>query len=195
VWDNVAVRRDFPDIVPVVAQIKTMAWAANLIRYHVLEHFGGIYLDTDIVPLRSLEPLLNYSAFTVCQSPFQKSDKFKLANHSMPTKECKQACNAVIGAKPHHPALQQAIEKSMNNTLERLEHSPFKMYSLEISGPPRWTEAAKNYSDVVFLRSFTFYPCMWHEKQNCIKERYLSDARIFAMHTWAKSWGKKKGKR
>jgi len=167
-----------------------MAWVADLMRYHLLERFGGIYLDTDIVAIRSLLPFLTYSAFTVCEVSFERTKHFSRTSATMPSELCSRACNAVIGAKPYHPALQQAKERSMENTLKAFERDPEAKFNVRISGPPQWTDVAKKYGEVVFLRSYTFYPCAWHRKQDCIKEKYLSDKRVFAMHTWAESWRK-----
>jgi len=107
-WDNAAVRQEFPEIVPILAQIKIMSWLSDLLRYHVLERFGGVYIDTDTVAIRSIEPLLTHFGFTVCERPFQNPGP----NITMSPDRCRLACNAVIGVKPHHPALQQVIEKA-----------------------------------------------------------------------------------
>ena len=39
------------------------AFVADVCRAHVLYHEGGIYLDTDVEVLKSLEPLLEHTAF------------------------------------------------------------------------------------------------------------------------------------
>jgi len=79
----------------------------------------------------------------------------------------------------------------MNNTRNVLENEPNRRFNLGISDPPLWTEEARNYNDIVFLKSFTFYPCIYNRKRDCIKEKYLSDTGVFAMHTWTMSWKKK----
>jgi len=135
IWDNAAVREEFPDILSVLAQIETIAWAADLLWYHLLEHFGGIYLDTDIVTLRPLEQFLIHAAFTICEEPFQDYKQYSPNNVSMPQEQCEIACNAVIGAKPHHPALQNAIEITMNNMLKALEKNLDPEFDVLISGP------------------------------------------------------------
>ena len=42
---------------------------ADAVRYFVLYHFGGIYLDLDIVPRRKLDTLLTLSAFACLTTP------------------------------------------------------------------------------------------------------------------------------
>ena len=191
VWDNLSLHKEFPDLIPTLQQIKTMSWVANLVRYHVLERFGGIYLDTDIVGLRSLEPLRAKPAFTVCQDPFQKISDYSTSDLVIGHADCALACNAVIGAIPHHPALEETVKNSMANTHDTLQNRPNDPYSLYISGPYQWTKDFKKYSDVAILRSFTFYPCTWANKEDCVKEKHLPNEQVFAMHTWSGSWMKK----
>ena len=101
------------------------------------------------------------------------------------------ACNAVIGAIPHHPALQETVKNSMANTHDALKNRPDAQYSLQISGPYQWTRDFKKFSDVTIFRSFTFYPCVWTNKAECVKEKYMPNEQVFAMHTWTGSWMKK----
>jgi mannosyltransferase OCH1-like enzyme len=68
---------------------------ADAIRYFVLYHFGGIYLDLDITPYRKLDPLLTLPAFACLTSPTGIS-------------------NDALGAKPGHPFFLQVI-----NSLQR----------------------------------------------------------------------------
>ena len=42
---------------------KKWAFLSDYVRLDVVEHFGGIYLDTDVELIRSLKPLLSFTAF------------------------------------------------------------------------------------------------------------------------------------
>ena len=42
---------------------KKYAFVSDVARLYALERFGGIYLDTDVLVFKSLEPLLKYRAF------------------------------------------------------------------------------------------------------------------------------------
>lgn len=68
---------------------------ADAIRYFVLNHYGGVYIDLDDGCNRSLEPLLMYPAFV---------------RKTVPT----GISNDVMGAVPHHPFFQRVIEELEN---------------------------------------------------------------------------------
>lgn len=68
---------------------------ADAIRYFVLSHYGGIYIDLDDGCNRALEPLLSYPAFV---------------RRTIPT----GISNDVMGAVPHHPFFMRVIEELEN---------------------------------------------------------------------------------
>lgn len=63
---------------------------ADAVRYFALHHYGGVYLDLDIHPLRDLTPLLHYPFFACRTSPTGIS-------------------NDVLGSIPRHPFLNLVI--------------------------------------------------------------------------------------
>ncbi|WBW74451.1 mannosyltransferase Imt3 [Schizosaccharomyces osmophilus] len=63
---------------------------ADVVRYFILYHYGGIYLDLDVGCNRSMKPLLEYPAFVRKTSPSGIS-------------------NNVIGIRKKHPFLLQVI--------------------------------------------------------------------------------------
>lgn len=65
---------------------------ADAIRYFVLAHFGGVYVDLDDGCNRALEPLLSYPAFV---------------RRTIPT----GISNDVMGAVPQHPFFMRVIEE------------------------------------------------------------------------------------
>jgi len=68
---------------------------ADAIRYFVLAHFGGIYIDLDDGCNRELEPLLSYPAWV---------------RKTMPT----GISNDAMGAVPQHPFFMRVIEEISN---------------------------------------------------------------------------------
>ncbi|TID18145.1 hypothetical protein CANINC_003886 [Pichia inconspicua] len=64
---------------------------ADVIRYFILYHYGGIYIDLDDTCLRNLDPLLNYPAFV---------------RKTIPT----GISNDVLGAIPNHPFYNKVIK-------------------------------------------------------------------------------------
>ncbi|CCE65503.1 hypothetical protein TPHA_0L01480 [Tetrapisispora phaffii CBS 4417] len=72
---------------------------ADVIRYFILDYYGGIYIDLDDACERKLDPLLQFPAFVRKTSPTGIS-------------------NDVMGSKPHHPffiRLQKNLDKYNRN--------------------------------------------------------------------------------
>lgn len=186
-WNNSAVRDEFPDLLPIVLPIKTMAWISDLIRYHVIEKYGGIYLDTDVVPIRALDKLVSLSNFAICEKPaadqhFVKSEKeYQVDN-------CELVCNCVIGSSKHHPALKDVIKTALANTEKELSDQASR-YKLSTSGPPVWTASAKRYNLTV-LHASLFFPCSWTNKSECQIDRFIDQPHVYGMHKWKMTWYK-----
>jgi mannosyltransferase OCH1-like enzyme len=153
------------------------AWnrVSDYARMDALARFGGVYLDTDVDLVRSLEPLRDRCCFL----GFQAGDEAPGALVN----------GAVFGAVAGH-WLPTALRKYLNEELDgRTNTGAF-------SGPGLITRTLrkhglKSYSDeVVLVKDVTifpkryFYPYSW-------KERYSEDVigpDTFAVHRWAESW-------
>lgn len=49
----------FPlNIISLIDTVKKGAQKADIMRYFIMEKYGGVYVDTDVTPYRSLEPLI-----------------------------------------------------------------------------------------------------------------------------------------
>ncbi|MBN1969109.1 MAG: glycosyl transferase [Candidatus Delongbacteria bacterium] len=70
---------------------KKYAFAADYIRIYSIYKFGGIYLDTDVEVLKSLNPFLHHSAFT----GFENKTEIEAA---------------IIGAEKGHPWLKDILD-------------------------------------------------------------------------------------
>jgi hypothetical protein len=191
-WDNNLARQEFPLLIPLFMKIKTMGWNSDLLRYHLLEKYGGIYVDTDIVPMKSLESLRSLKAFTVCQTPRTSPSPSSSGENILMTEPCETACNAVIGSTRHHPTLVHAVNTSMDNTLAQVQvddHQTAPKFRTSITGPPMWTQSVlRDTSEIQILHATTFYPCDWKDTSLCVKSLYKDQPHAFAMHTWAHSW-------
>lgn len=52
-------------------EARKFAFVTDYVRLHVLYHFGGIYMDTDVEVLKSLDDLLSYPAFSGFESEIE----------------------------------------------------------------------------------------------------------------------------
>lgn len=98
VWKNKDITIEhFPEkIINILQNVKKGAQKADIMRYFIIEKYGGIYLDSDITPNKSLEPLMEI-------------DTKIILCHDMPlTWEYIQI--AFFAAEPCHPLFKIASE-------------------------------------------------------------------------------------
>ena len=81
------IEREYPEFLDTFRNYPYPIQRADAIRYFVLDHYGGVYIDLDDGCNRPLEPLLSYPAFV---------------RKTVPT----GVSNDVMGSVPHHPFFQ-----------------------------------------------------------------------------------------
>jgi hypothetical protein len=135
------------------------AQLAGLIRLEALYRFGGIYVDSDCEPYRSLEPLLGARLFAGWED-----------RNTVP--------DAVIGAEPEHPLILECIQLA----LKELPNGPWR------SGPGVTTALLPNRPDVLLLPPGSFYPYHYTEKHNARSNHKVAQPWAFMAHHWAGSW-------
>lgn len=85
-----------PDIVERIKMCEKGAQRADIMRYFIIEKYGGFYADSDVKPHRSLEPLR-----------FMFSDVILCHDNGI---EWEYIINAFFGASPNHPIMKRACE-------------------------------------------------------------------------------------
>ena len=180
IWTNASVLLHFPEIYKTLSSIQVGAWASDLMRYHILKEFGGVYLDTDIVPLRPIPASTMESPFAVCEYP---------RSYNPADSKCVIACNAVIASPRENEDIQLVADNAMQRTKQNLKRSRGEVYKLEWAGSPALSEAVLDEkSSFKILQSHSFYPCNYDQKEDCIPDRYRNDTEVIAMHLWSQSW-------
>jgi mannosyltransferase OCH1-like enzyme len=98
IWRNEDINEnEFPDyIVNKINSSIKFAQKADIMRYHIIEKYGGVYVDTDNVPHRSLNDILSLGSDVILWH-----DNFVTWEY---------ISISFIGAVPHHPILQLACE-------------------------------------------------------------------------------------
>lgn len=136
------------------------AQKAGLIRLEALHRDGGVYVDSDCEPFRSFEPLLQCDAFAAWEDETTVPD-------------------AVLGARPGHPAFEQMIQKARAS----IEGGG----DAWLSGPGVTTETLPGRHDVLLLPPGAFYPHHYLEKHAAGAR--TSSPWVFCEHKWHHSWG------
>ena len=148
------------------------------IRYLVLHHFGGVYLDMGFVPMKNIEPLLDGADF--------------VAAEENPTDHVVNM--AFIGTEPGHPLIDFVLSK-----LDSAKH----LYVLDATGPMFFSRSIHEYLNTqaddsvrILPRKFIYPYGWWNEEKflpeatQCLQENECSafpDA--FLVKSWGASWG------
>lgn len=138
------------------------AQKAGLIRLEALHRDGGVYVDADVKPFRSFEPLLCCEAFAGWEDETTVPD-------------------AVLGARPGHPAFEAMIEKARASIQGGGD--------AWLSGPGVTTETLPGRTDVLVLPPGAFYPFHYLEKAKRDSVNTEPPPYAFVAHQWHHSWG------
>ena len=131
------VAEHFPELIPVLSQISVASWISDIIRYHVLLQYGGVYLDLDERAVRDFTPLMGMfnSSFTVCETPWVTPPLHPTS--AVAEKGCESIAPGIIAAPAGHPALRCAAIKSIVQSKWGLRLG--LTFDVSWTGPPLWT--------------------------------------------------------
>lgn len=150
---------DWPLTADLWPRCQNGAQLAGLIRLEALVTHGGVYVDSDVEPVRSLEPLLQVAAFAGWEDETTVPD-------------------AVLACEPGHAAFRLCLEKA-----RRVMEGGGDAWQ---SGPGVTTEVLPNRLDVLLLPPGAFYPHHYLQKG---KATDAPGPWVFARHHWHHSWG------
>lgn len=137
------------------------AQRAGLIRLEALWTHGGVYVDSDVEPYRSLEPLVHTMGFAAWE-------------------DARCIPDAVMGFQPAHPAVRQMI----SDARAVIEDGGDAWHS----GPGVSTAVLQGRRDVLLLPPGTFYPYHYTEKARRGEAHMTEQPWCFAAHHWNGSW-------
>lgn len=152
---------DWPETGDLWDRCKSGAQKAGLIRLEALWRWGGIYVDSDVEPYRSLEPLLHASAFAAWE-------------------DAKVVPDAVLGAEPAHPAFRIMLDRA-RAAIEAGANA-------WESGPGVTTSTLPGRSDVLLLPPGSFFPYHYSEKTRRREDHRSAQPWCFGAHHWHHSW-------
>ncbi|HET6224768.1 MAG TPA: glycosyltransferase [Bacteroidia bacterium] len=160
--------------------LENKKWAnlSNLLRFHALKHFGGVYLDTDIKIMKPLDELLNNECFLGFEEGEENSESFWVNN-------------AIIGARPQHPFIElcfQSIQERYDGTEEANLSAPRIVTELLREKEGLRVYGFQNLGNITLYPKDVFYPIHYNEIYK-IKEldKNIKDETI-AVHVWGRSW-------
>ena len=142
---------------------RTGAQLADLMRVELLWKHGGVYVDTDVEPLRPLDPLLDHDIF-------------------LGTEDGRVVSNSIIGSVSGHAALRAVMDR-----LLEYQELPGELGPNETTGPEMWTRVLAARDDVLILPRVCFYP--YNPKIGIERPNDgLWDTNAYCVHHWAGTW-------
>ena len=157
-------------------EAKKWAFVADYVRLYALYNEGGIYLDTDMLILKPLDPLLHHSCFLGFEEPGYVN------------------C-AIAGAVPRHPYIEEMLQRYESRSFD----------TTRIIGIPKMCSDALTEkgltSEDVFQEVFGvhiyptdyFYPYPFRihiQQKDLLQKNFMSyvTSRSYAVHLWNWSW-------
>ena len=139
----------FPSLLPVYDGYRHPVNRADLARYLVVCHYGGIYADLDCKSLKPMDDLLGGRALIFGLEPLSHVDKPAVSSRGFK----RIVCNALFASVPGHPFWEHLFAM--------LVASRDEANVLEASGPFVLTRACDIYphpDEIIILPSEVFYP-------------------------------------
>jgi mannosyltransferase OCH1-like enzyme len=150
---------------------KNLGQKSDILRYAILERFGGIYLDMDFIGIKSFDELLHLDFFT------------GVAYDNEPT-----LFNGLIGCIPGHE-----LTKELNNIEEVSDYDG--MAVIKTTGPwyltKKFFKKIKQLNDVIALPVSYFYPYPNFDRdrvKGTNHMEYINVNKTICIHLWNSRW-------
>ena len=178
IWTDDLVRIEFPELVDLLIAAAVPSVISDVLRMNILARYGGIYLDTDFLCVRSFEPLLKQQYCTAFAGS-EEAQQDNVFNHLL--------TGALIGSTAGHFLLRRAAKLILSVALG--PESPVVK-----TGPYFLAKMVRQYnisSDCMYVyNKKLFYHCDFNQRKQCHSKlaEYKKDPGIYAIHLWYASW-------
>lgn len=155
---------------PAASKGAALAKQSDLLRLELLVQHGGVYVDMDMEPLK----------------PF---DVFATNGFFAGYEDSHHLCNAVMGAAPDHPFVEQLIEH-VGDSITANFHKPLPQQTGPSFLTREWRMLSKERRaelKMVGYAPVVFYPVHHTEKERLPRASRTTPA-TWAIHHWRASW-------
>jgi len=153
---------------------------AELARYLVLRHHGGLYVDLDFEALRPIDDLLAGASLLFGLEPASHAAREPVRKRGF----SRIVCNALMASAPAHPF--------WDYLLARLIAARGESNVLDATGPFLLTQACETYPQmqgIVFAPAKLLYPVDVEEARHLDADAIRAKAEgAYAIHHWSGSW-------
>jgi hypothetical protein len=168
----------FPDFLPVYDGYRHAVSRADLARYLVICHYGGVYADLDCESVRPLDDLLAGRELVFGFEPQSHSEKPAVRSRGLK----KIVCNALFASVPNHPFWARLLPMLMQSKDEG--------NVLEAAGPFVLTRSLASYpspEEITILPAGAFFPLDHFLQPSGVPHESVAGG-PYAVHHWAGTW-------
>src|SRR5690606_15658226 len=154
---------------------KEWAFVSDYIRLEKLYEYGGLYLDTDMMILKRLDPFLSNKCF------------FGAENNEL-------ISAGIIGTVPKHTFIKQVLlyydsiefeyQRKVNFTIPSILTKVFK----EVNNYNLGFNNAVEYNGLKIYPVEYFYPVSYHDRKDVLNYMNYINENTYAVHLWNSSW-------
>lgn len=156
-------------------QARKWAFVSDYVRLWALYSFGGIYLDTDVEVLKSLDPFLDRCIF----SGYESKD--------MPI-------TAVFGSEPHRELIREMLDYYANTSFIKKDGTYNLLTNTFIITDILKSKGMKPNGKFQVIDEMTVYPQEFFCPNNFVRIFNLVPQKSYAIHHFEGSWQEKKKK-
>ena len=174
VWTDRKVRAEFPELIELLLKAQITSVMSDVIKMNILARFGGIYMDSNFVCLKSFDGLLDRTF----AKAFAGNEIAKFDNEFIDS-----ISSAIIGAVPQHNIFTNAARLIQYRAL-RADPPNIK------TGSHFFSEMINKYntcdSSIYIFSRFKFFPCAFRDRRDCWSnlETFRSWNSVYAVHLW-----------
>lgn len=160
----------------------------DAVRYFILYHLGGVFVDLDFECLENIEPILNDQE---CVFGTEPSEHCKQHNKRM------IVCNALMACAPGNDFFKIICENLQKDPVLESASTPAWLKILNTTGPFKLTELYKSYAgkdNIKLTSSDLFYPFSIKEIRKLLNGAAINEAiqkkidNAYAVHYFSGSW-------
>ena len=141
---------------------------ADMYRYLILEQFGGIFIDADMIAVEPLDEFLLNKAFFCWENEIARPNLCATSLQAYP---------------PHHIIPKTAIDWIMNNNVNSEQT---KIPSWELVGPGLLT---RTYHELIPDKSVVnVFPSYYALPDHHSGSKYMGHGKVYMSHEWGSTW-------
>jgi len=138
---------------------------SDLLRYTILNRFGGLYVDADFLCLKPIDPLVKDLR---CFAAWELEGMW--------------AANGLLGSTPAHPFIQAVIAGISKQVHKYKGH---KVTPTKLTGPQYITAVVREVGGCTMLPQRNFFPYGYRDvRLHKIDEDFSKREELFAVHVW-----------